>query len=94
MTIERDGIEIELTPEETIKAWLEIEFWNNVESIEKTLGDVILDMPETEKREVAMKLETRLADKLADNCNYGEAYWDSVQEVVEDWAYTEGGLEA
>lgn len=56
MKITRFGMEYELTGEEMIEAWREVERWRKIEELEKAIKNVYEDAPYAKVRDVAIKV--------------------------------------
>lgn len=60
MKIVRNGMEFELTGEEMIAAWQDVEKWRKIEELEKAITNVCEDAPAAKVREAAIKMYEEL----------------------------------
>lgn len=60
MKIIRNGMEFELTGEEMIAAWQNVEKWRKIEELERAITNVYEDAPAAKVREAAIKMYEEL----------------------------------
>ena len=76
MKIERGILEIELTADEMISAWMEVEKWHKIEELENAMPK---EMSAVEKREKAIE------EYVTGHSNIKTVHWeDKMKELVHD----------
>lgn len=60
MKIRRCGMEFELTGEEMIMAWRDVEKWRKIEELERAITNVCEDVSAAKVREAAIKMYEEL----------------------------------
>ena len=60
MKIKRIGMEFELTGEEMIAAWEDVERWRKIEELEKAIKNAYVDVSMVKVREAAIKMYEEL----------------------------------
>lgn len=60
MKIVRNGMEFELTGEEMIAAWQDVEKWRKIEELERAIANAHEDAPAAKVREAAIKMYEEL----------------------------------
>lgn len=60
MKIKRNGMEFELTGEEMIAAWQDVERWRKIEELERAIKNFCKDAPAAKVREAAIKMYEEL----------------------------------
>ena len=89
MVINRNGIEIELTPEELRKAYDEYELQCRVEDIMSAITQADFDDyfsdDDFENEKIMHKIANNISDILGDYDSYWDIYWEVVTEAVEEY---------
>lgn len=77
MKIKRREVEIELTADEMISAWLEVEKWNKIEELENIMPE---EMSAVEKRKKALE------EYVTGHSDIETVHWegDKIEELIHD----------
>ena len=75
MTITRNGMTFELTNEEMIQAWMEVDKWGKIEDLEAAMPE---EMSAAEKKELALKAYPIFEKAFS----WNDSYFDNLQYAL------------